>query len=265
MEKLHDMLDLWRSLQRDGQLPDRSMTMWNGIKMLARESVRNDHTEHELKDARLGKWRVCGYVIGESKKHLQYRHNRIARQFAEHVDDIRGTTLRVDHTWQDGGEDVFAVPKQVNLKTMYWHKNQIAPASEMNPDCDNCGAIWLCLVLPFDGKRICDFIRHADQRLADAGVDLNVGLEAANFRAVLMYLTIGFDRLDPDAEDRALTAYRILQDDAIEQGYAPYRIANGAPLPSDDRASENPLLNYLRQIRAVGDPQTVLSRGRAGI
>ena len=263
MVNLPDVLDLWRRLQRDGQLPDRSMTMWNGIKMLAREGVRDDYTDQQLKEARLGKWRVCGYVVGETKEHLQYRHNRIAKQFSKCVDSVRGTILRVDHIWQEGGKDVFAVPKQVNLKTLYWHKNQIAPSSEMNPDNDNCGAIWLCLVLPFDGQRICDFFHHADQCLSEAGVDLNIGLEAASFRAVLMYLTISFDRTDSDEEERALATYRLLQDDAIAQGYAPYRIANGAPLPGGH--SENPVGDYLRQIKSTADPNAVLSRGRVGI
>ena len=261
--RLSAFIDIWRDLQREGTVPDRSLTLWNGIKRLARTSRRADHPAELLDAAQLDDWHCSGFLTGETAAILSLRDERFRTRIAPLARGLSHYPLRAGGTWLPGGAEIFATPKQANLRTVYWREDASPPLDEMDPDQDGCGLIWLCLALPLDGHAILDLAAFCRERLARDGIDLNLGIEAPGFRAALAYLTISYRRDGAAADARALGAYEDIMDGCLDRGFAPYRLANGAPLSR--RLTDVSRNAVLRGIRHGFDPAGILSPGRAGV
>src|SRR5690606_22864476 len=184
-DRLPAFVEAWRALQREGTVPDRSLTLWNGIKRLAKSSRRADHPAERLAAAQLDDWHCSGFLVGETAAMLALRDERFQSRIAPLIGMLSHYPLRADGAWQPHGADVFATPKQANLHTVYWREDAAPPLDEMDPDRDGCGLIWLCVALPLDGKAILDLATLCRERLARADIDLNLGVEAASFRTAL--------------------------------------------------------------------------------
>jgi len=262
-ERLPAFVDAWRDLQREGTVPDRSLTLWNGIKRLAKTSRRIDHNAGRLAAAQLDDWHCSGFLAGETPAIVALRDERFRSRMAPLVRALSHHPLRARSTWQPHGAEIFATPKQANLRTVYWREDHAPPLDAMDPDSDGCGLIWLCLALPLDGKAILDLATLCRERLAAADIDLNLGVEAASFRTALAYVTISYRRDGAVADEAALDAYSDLLKRCLEEGFAPYRLANGAPLPA--AIAESARATLLRRIRDGFDPAGILSPGRAGV
>lgn len=261
-EGLPAFIDAWRDLQRAGTLRDRSLTLWNGIKRLAREGPRHRHDPDRLARAQLDDWHCSGFITAESPDILTLREGLIEQRLGSRALSAGCYPLRSGGVWQSGASDIFATPSQANLRTVYWRERMLPEPDAMDPDRDHCGLIWLCVALPMEGAAILDFAERCHARLARAGMDLNFAVEAASFRVALCYITLSHAR--SEAADRAaLDAYENLMALCLDLGHAPYRLANGAPLPERLRAT--PRNDSLRRIRAALDPAGILSAGRAGI
>jgi len=261
--ELPEFMRVWCDCQLEQSMPARSMTLWNGIKLLARESVRHAVPAERIAAAGTGEWYASALIRAESPDVLRARAERLAARFRAVTRNAEFAIVRTDGVWAEGCESLLGVPDGRNLRTVYWHRPAHPELADMDPDRDGCGLIWLCLAFPFDAAALIDFLQWAERRLGSVGIDLNVGIEASSFRCLLSYFTIGYDRNRPGADAAALDAYGALFEEALDRGLAPYRLANGAPVP--DRLASSPLAGYLARIRAVGDPAGVLSPGRVGI
>ncbi|WP_158282517.1 FAD-binding oxidoreductase [Azospirillum sp. TSO5] len=263
LDALPAFLDLWRDCQREQSLPDRSLTLWNGIKWLALDDVRASVPTDRLAPAALNEWHASALIRAEAPEVLEARADRLSRRFAAVSQAVELDVARRDGAWIEGYEDWLGVPDGRNLRTVYWRKDRHPDLATADPDRDGCGLIWLCLAFPFEFGALADYLTWARERLEQAGIDLNVGIESNSFRCLLTYFTLGFDRAMPGADEAALAAYRDLIGTALDRGFAPYRLANGLPVPEALRRS--PAAALLTELRAVGDPAGVLSPGRNGL
>lgn len=261
-ERLPNFIDAWRDLQRAGILRDRALTLWNGIKRLARDGPRHTYEPDILARAQLDNWHCSGYIAAETPEILALREGLVGARLGARALSADRYPLRAGGVWQPSAENVFATPSQANLRTIYWREAIIPEPAAMDPDRDRCGLIWLCLALPFEGAAILDFAERCHERLARAGMDLNFAVEAASFRVALCYITLSYVR-SAEGDAAALEAYEDLMALALAKGHAPYRLANGAPLPESLRHA--PRNDGLRRIRGALDPAGILSEGRAGV
>lgn len=257
------LLNALRDAQKAGALPDRGFTLWNGVKFLAREQSRTAFDADEIRQAESGTWRVSGYMTAESDGILQHRAAWVLDRLHASGARAEAAIARSDGAWEEGCEGLLGRPSPRNLRTAYWSEPAIPDYADMDPDGDGCGLLWLCLALPFDGEAAAEFVRCAVGVLDAHDIDLNIGLEPASFRCLLAYISLSYRRDGAAADADALAAYRGLMAAAEALGLAPYRLANGLPRSAGDTRTE--LDRYLAQLRAVGDPAGVLSRGRYGI
>ncbi len=263
LDALPAFLAAWRDCQREQSLPDRSLTLWNGIKWLALDEVRRAVPADRLAAAALDEWHASALIRAEAPEVLDARAGRLARRFAAVSRAVELDVARRNGAWIKGFEDWLGVPDGRNLRTVYWHKDSHPDLTTADPDRDGCGLIWLCLAFPFEVRALADYLGWARDRLGQAGIDLNVGIESNGFRCLLTYFTLGFDRAVPGADEAALAAYRDLVGTALDRGFAPYRLANGLPVP--ERLRDAPAAALLAELRAVADPAGILSPGRNGI
>lgn len=230
-----------RELQRIGTIPDRSFILWNGIKFMARNARRADYSAEDIERGQLDHWQSSGFVTGETPAVLAARDALVGERFGTAGLNSQRFEIRVGGRWAEGARDVFDVPRQTNLRTVYWRHEQAPDLENADPDRDGCGLIWLCLALPFDGVAIRDFAVWCRSRLAEAGIDLNFGLEAANFRTALAYITLSY--LRGEAENAAAcNCHDEIMAEAVRRGFMPYRLANGLTPPS---GRQDPALDQL--------------------
>ena len=263
LDKLPGMVSALRRMQIAGAVRDRSVTLWNGVKFLARENARIAYDEAEVRRAETETWLMSGYLQAETDAILTARAEGVVHGLMTAGAEASGTIARSDGVWQPGCEGLLGTPSPRNLRTVYWSSQEIPDFDDMDPDQDGCGLLWLCLAFPFDGAVVAAFVKQAAQLLRPHRIDLNIGLEAASFRCLLSYISMSYRRDEPDADEMALHCYRELLAAAEASGLAPYRLANGLPKTTASAPSASD--TYLSEIRAVGDPKGILSKGRAGI
>ncbi|WP_420405765.1 FAD-binding oxidoreductase [Nisaea sp.] len=263
IETLKRTLVAWRRMQGRGAIPDRSVTLWNGVKYLARDNVRSAYEEEEIRRAETDVWYLSAYLVAESPEILQLRANGVLRGLLETGARADGAIVRVGGVWQEGCEGLIGKPSPRNLRTVYWSSETIPGFAEMDPDRDRCGLLWLCLAFPFDENLLAAFAERAQVILRPFGIDLNIGVEAESFRCLLSYFSLSYGREGPESDAMAEEAYRALLAEAERHGLAPYRLANG--LPKSTSSGMTDLDAYLSEIRRIGDPAGILSRGRSGI
>ncbi|WP_028466970.1 FAD-binding oxidoreductase [Nisaea denitrificans] len=263
LKGLPELISTWREAQRSGAVQGRSVTLWNGVKYLARENPRSFYFEDEVRLAETETWHLSGYLQAEDSTILGLRGDRVIQSFNAAGAETSGMIVRTDAVWQDGCEGLLGKPSPRNLRTVYWSSDSIPGFEDMDPDADRCGLLWLCLAFPFDGEVLADFVRCAAEVLRPYGIDLNIGVEATSFRCLLSYISLSYRRAGPESDAAALDAYRALLAEAERMGLAPYRLANG--LAKTTATEPSSLQTYLEEIRAVGDPNGILSKGRADI
>lgn len=260
---LPDFLAVWRDCLMERSLPDRGLTVWNGIKVLARDGLRHEQPAERVVAARTGEWRASILIPAESPEVLHARAGRLQRTFEAVSANCASAIVRADGAWRPGCDQLLGVPSNRNLRTVYWYQKAPPTPEIMDPDRDGCGLIWLCLAFPFDGEALTGYLRWAARHLAEAAIDLNVGIVAGSFRCLLANMTIGYDRSVAGSDEKAIEIYSALLGTALANGFSPYRLANGLPVP--EQLATAPVAAYAARLRAVGDPAGILSPGRAGI
>jgi 4-cresol dehydrogenase (hydroxylating) len=261
-DKLEGFVAAWRELQRSGTLPDRSFILWNGIKFRARGGRRSSYAADDIERAQLDDWYCAGFVLGESAEILAARDRLVDKKIAGHAEGVQSFTARSEGQWLDDAQDIFATPRQMNLRTVYWRHTVEPDLDTANPDHDNCGLIWICLAMPFDGAAIREFAIWAKERLAAANMDLNFGLEAASFRTALAYLTMTYER-GQAADEAALACYQDIVNHAVSLGFSPYRQANGLSIHPDAATASR--MDALAAIRQSLDSQGTIGAGKVAL
>lgn len=262
-EAMPDMLETLREMQVAGAVRDRSVTLWNGVKFLARENPRVRYDESAIRQAATETWMMSGYLQGETEALLTQRGNWVLERFAAAGVQADASLVRIGGQWLDGCDGLLGSPSPRNLRTAYWSEDGIPEVEAMDPDADGCGLLWLCIAFPFDGEVVAQFALRAATILGRYGIDFNFGAEAASFRCLLSYVSMSYRRDGPDADACAVEAYSAVLEEAEAMGLAPYRLANG--LARSSRSYPDPLDDYLAALRQVADPAGILSKGRSGI
>ncbi|WP_119308775.1 FAD-binding oxidoreductase [Cohaesibacter haloalkalitolerans] len=148
-----------------------------------------------------------------------------------------------------------------NAMSGYWGKKH-RPQTPGNMDTDRCGFVWLCPVIPFEAKDICNLEKILTEESQSENLFAALGMQAISSRALHCFVSLAWDRDDPLAEADALSAHANISKRLKAEGYSPYRLGlldlELATKPTETWTSVR------RRLKNALDPQGILSPGRMG-
>jgi 4-cresol dehydrogenase (hydroxylating) len=263
LQALPPVLDVLREFHISHAIPARSISIWNGVKFLARNSIRSSYSDEVIREAEAESWFLTGFLAAETEHILSERKDHVCAGLKTVTDNVSGQIIRIDNGWKEGFDRFLGKPSPINLRTAYWSCDKVPEYCLMDPDRDNCGLLWLCLAFPFDGNVVTEFVQRAVDLMRPYRIDFNIGMEAASHRCLLAYINLSYARVGEASDAEALACYQDILSLSTEMGLAPYRLANG--LAKKATQTETELDRYLSALKRVGDPHSIFSRGRNGI
>ena len=290
--RLEAVLDRVQGLQAQGVIRNNSIIFWNSFKMIASEqqypwALTGGRTPLALEELRQlpSPWKDCewmgaGALYAPSSRHagadqavikaalrrsteklifFDKGRRQLIRWFRRPLHWITGMDLaEVLKTIYD--EPIFlGFPTEKSTKSTYWRKSTPLPR-DLNPDRDRCGVIWLCPVVPFEGRHLTRAIALVDQTARDFQFESQIAFITPSERAVYLFPSIVYDRLVSGEDERAMACHDRMFSALTAEGYHPYRLGvqsmKALPPTADghDRVVE--------RIKNLLDPARILAPGR---
>ncbi len=136
------------------------------------------------------------------------------------------------------------------------------PAGVALADEDECGVIWVGPILPFEGKRIQDFLIEAKDIFKQHQFDFFAEVMPTSPRSVIILMGIFYDKKNPQRTEQALNWFKEFHLFCDQKGYPPYR---ETLMGLDQLFQENPqYLKTIQKIKTALDPKGIFSKGRTG-
>lgn len=259
--RVDDFLEALRPLILSGAVPP-VFTLWNIHKLMARAGPYPWEQTGGVTPLRLPviDWLASAQIPAASPALAAAQRELIARALEpvcvrlQFVDGADNPALR-------NRIDALAAPSDENVRSLYWRKKGSAPAPpDMDPNRDRCGAHWICLAAPFDGKPVAEALAIAETLLLDHGFEPIIGFHTHTGRVLYGYVVLVYDR-DVDGEDaRALACHDALLDALSLRGIEPYRLG----IQSMDRlaACDAAHVRLLHGLKSLLDPDGIIAPGR---
>ncbi len=290
--RLEVVLEHVRALQAQGIIRNSSIIFWNSHKMIASEQqypwgLTGGRTPLALEDLKKlrSPWKDCewmsvGALYSPSQAHARADQVLIKKTLGGETqkliffDSTRRTLIHwFQHPlrWITGMdfsevlktiyyESVFlGYPTEKSTKSTYWRKNTPLPA-EMNPDRDRCGVIWLCPVVPFEGRHIQRAIEIVNETARQFQFEPQIAFISPSERAVYLFPSIVYDRLVPGEDERAMACHDRMLKAMIQEGYHPYRL--GVQSMTALAGAANGYDRVAGRIKDLLDPGHILAPGR---
>ncbi len=260
--RLDEFVDTVQTLVLQGTLKSNSFILWNCYKTIAAEgrypwTKMLGQTPLSLKSLKgVEPWFGDGALYSASREQGLAERKLIQQALEDKVDKL----IFIDENSNLLKENAFiGVPSDKNISSTYWRKKNPIP-SPMNPDRDGCGVIWLCPVLPFDGKQIINAIKIIELTFNSYNFEPNIGLSFTSGRSIHVFIAIMYDRDVAGEDQRAMECHDKMLQVLIQEGYIPYRLGiqsmNSLPPSQDDYGK---LISTLK--RGL-DPNNILAPGR---
>ena len=290
--RLDAVLERVRGLQAQGIIRSNSIIFWNSHKMIASEQqypwgLTGGRTPLALEDLKKlqSPWKDCEwmgvgalYSAGQTQARADQGLIKKAlggeTQKLVFFDRTRRTLIHWFHRplrWITGMdfsevlktiyyESVFlGFPTEKSTKSTYWRKNTPLP-KEMNPDRDRCGVIWLCPVVPFEGRHILRAIAIVNETARQFQFEPQIAFISPSERAVYLFPSIVYDRLVPGEDERAMACHNRMLEAMIQEGYTPYRL--GVHSMTTLSAVADGYDRVVGRIKNLLDPFQILAPGR---
>ncbi|MCK6534062.1 MAG: FAD-binding oxidoreductase [Polyangiaceae bacterium] len=268
-EQLGPLLDAIRRLRLDGTLRS-AVGVWNDYRVL---SVAERHPgplplSRQAVAQRVGqRWFGLASVYAGSRKLGEAAVDHVEAELRPHVSWLE---TRVASGDPRAGQELFptddpafaflqGVPHEQSLRSLYFRKPGALP-SDLDPDRDRVGALWVCAALPLRGPVIARAAASIESVMHEHGFDPLLVLLCHTERTLQLLPMIVFDRDEPGADARALGCHEALVAGLALEGHLPQRLALPAmqslPAPRDDFAA------VLERLKRALDPAGVLAPGR---
>lgn len=261
---LENLIDAVQKLVLQETLKSNSVSFWNCYKLLARLGqypwkITKGKIPLSLKELKgFERWFVSGALYSASRE-----QGLAERKVIEQA--LEGQVKQLIFADQDSNSDLLkenlslGIPNNGNIKSTYWRKKTKIP-SQMNPDRDGCGVLWLCPIFPFDGRQIIQALSILESIIKSYQFEPNIAMNCTSGRSIQTFVAIMYDRDVTGEDQRAMECHdRVLQW-LIQAGYIPYRLGiqsmNSLPLAQDDYGK---LISILKQGL---DPNNILAPGR---
>lgn len=268
-EQLAPLLDAIRQLRLDGTLRS-AVGVWNDYRVL---SVAERHPgpvplSRQAVAQRVGqRWFGLASVYAGSRKLGEAAVDHVEAELRPHVSSLETRVAsgdpRAGCELLPTDDPAFAflqgVPHEQSLRSLYFRKPGALP-SELDPDRDRVGALWVCATLPLRGPVIARAAASVESAMLDHGFEPLLVLLCHTERTLQLLPMIVFDRDEPGADARALACHDALVAGLALEGHLPQRLALPAmralPAPRDDFAA------VFERLKRTLDPAGVLAPGR---
>ena len=290
--RLETVVERVRGLQARGIIRPSSIIFWNSHKMIASEQqypweLTGGRTPLALGDMQKlrSPWKDCEWMgvgalysagaaqaradqglikkalVGETQKLIFFDRTRrtLIHWFQHPLRWFTGMDLsEVLKTLYD--ESVFlGFPTERSTKSTYWRKSTPLPA-EMDPDRDRCGVIWLCPVVPFEGRHILRAVAIVNETAQRFKFEPQIAFITPSERAVYLFPSIVYDRLIAGEDERAMACHDRMLEAMIREGFYPYRLGVQSMKALSNQA--NGYDGVVGRIKDLLDPGHILAPGR---
>ncbi|BAY23406.1 glycolate oxidase subunit [Calothrix sp. NIES-2100] len=262
--RLEKLIDIIQQLILQGTIKENCFTFWNCYKVLAREGrypwqLLGGKTPLSIQELKgVEPWFGSGDLYSASREQGLAERQIIEEALAGQVEQIIFSDR--DPTSAPLKDNLgLGVPTDINIKSTYWRKKIKVP-TDINPDRDACGVLWLCPLFPFDGQSIVAALTTIESIIKASGFEPNIAISCSTSRSVKMFIAIMYDRQEPEADSQAMACHDRLLEFLLQEGYIPYRLGiqsmNSLPTAQDDYDQ------LIRNIKKQLDPYNILAPGR---
>lgn len=150
------------------------------------------------------------------------------------------------------------IPTDTPINQSYWRKKEPIPQS-MDPDRDNCGMIWICPIVPFNGshsKKVIDIIESITVKY---GFEPAITMQCMSERSIHIIASLAWDREIDGEDEKALTCYTELHHELHKEGYYFYRETT---YTMGKVQTEDAYNTFLSALKKSLDPNNILAPGR---
>lgn len=151
------------------------------------------------------------------------------------------------------------VPQSVATRQLYWRK-KAPPSTDMDPDRDRCGVIWVSPVVPFTSDHVRNAVEIISAVTLEAGFEPFITLQCMSERSVILVASLHYDRDVPGDDERGRAWYRALAGRLRAAGYYSYRQSTLALAEGGDGGDAYD--DFLRTLKRALDPKGILAPGR---
>jgi 4-cresol dehydrogenase (hydroxylating) flavoprotein subunit len=254
---LETLLDRVQTLMLQGTIRDTCFCIWNSYKVIAKQGrfpwkITGGKTPLSIQDLKATEpWFANGSLFANSEGEALAQRQIV-------TDALAGVKQLVFSETASETQG-FGAPHDENIKSTYWRKQTPIP-TDINPDRDSCGVIWLCLLLPFDGRQIVEAVEFITSTIKDYQFEPNLGMTCMSGRSVRMFIAIMYDRQVAGEDEKAIACHDQLLDLLLQAGYIPDRLGiqsmNALPPAQDDYGK------FMGHLKQHLDPQNILAPGR---
>jgi len=292
-EDLPTLIELLRPLRLDGTVRS-AMHIGNDYKMISaiqgypwQEAKGVTPLPAEVLRAKVkawdcGPWNVSGALYG-TRATVADARRRLKRQLRGKVKRLQFLDQRLlglverfarPYQWLTGVnlpelmkvlKPVFGmtqgVPSIAMLPSNYWRKKEFpAASSDLSPERDNCGVMWLTPVAPTSGAHTAAIWAIVKTTMLKHCYEPSVSITLISERCIDCVVNIAYDREVPGEDQRAMACHDDMLKQLCEAGYYPYRLGIQAlaKMPPKSAAYDS----FFKSLRAALDPNGILAPGR---
>ncbi|PLW77142.1 FAD-binding oxidoreductase [Cohaesibacter celericrescens] len=256
-EALDKAVPVLRRLITSGMIAPQSLVLWDGAKRASSLVGRYAPQTNELL-SKPNQWGASALIFSPHPDLMRITQQIVESELSSVADEITVQSDR-DEKGQRQETILTGFADGGNVMSGYWGK-KVRPDIPGNMDLDRCGFVWLCPVVPFDAEAI----RTVNSILADTSQSERIfaalGLQAISSRALHCYVSLAWDRDEPEAEKEAMRAHSQITAQLDQSGFSLYRLGlmDLAHLPRPCQ-SWNEVCDRLK---TALDPAGILSPGR---
>ena len=145
------------------------------------------------------------------------------------------------------------------VRRAYWRK-RTPPGADVDLDADGVGFIFVNASVPFRGADVVEAARIAEEVVVGAGFEPSLSCHSIRERALVMLMTVSYDRDVPGEDGRAQSMHDALSERWMAKGWYSFRLGHHS-MGLYERAEPS----YRLAVEAIThalDPGGVLSPGR---
>ena len=151
------------------------------------------------------------------------------------------------------------IPDDSAVKQTYWRKRKPAPATDMNPDRDKCGLVWICPVVPFNGEDVVSVVDIIKTVVKKYKFEPAISFQCTSERCINVIASFGWDREVEGEDEMAETCYFEAEEALHQQGYFSYRNTTLAMHKNATEYTEDAYNHFLSGLKKAIDPANILS------